>query len=99
MAGYLMRTGRYVVAYDISCNKERSRTDKILKGFGFRRQKSVFECVLSETDKKKLLDKLSKLRIQTGFIKVYKQEYCFQSKIIGVAPENDPDCGNAFIVS
>ncbi|MGI6393641.1 MAG: CRISPR-associated endonuclease Cas2 [bacterium] len=94
-----MRTGKYVIAYDISCNNERSRVSKILLGFGFRRQKSVFECVLSATDKKKLIEKLAKLKIETGFIKIYKQEYCFQSQTIGNAPENDPDKGHAFIVA
>lgn len=34
----------YAVVYDISCDKERARVDRTLKDFGFRVQKSVFEC-------------------------------------------------------
>ena len=34
----------YVVAFDISDDKKRYRCAKVLKGFGVRVQKSVFEC-------------------------------------------------------
>lgn len=44
--------GDYAVVYDISSDKERAKVDRILKGFGFRIQKSVFECRLSRKGKK-----------------------------------------------
>ena len=37
----------YAVVYDISSDKEREKVDKLLKGYGFRIQKSVFEWVVS----------------------------------------------------
>jgi CRISPR-associated protein Cas2 len=36
-----------VVSYDIPDNKRRSRVAKVLEGYGYRVQKSVFECELS----------------------------------------------------
>ena len=34
----------YIICYDVSDNRDRYRVVKILKGFGRRVQKSVFEC-------------------------------------------------------
>ncbi len=94
----IMDSGSYVVVYDISSDKERSRVDKILKGYGFRVQKSVFECRLAKSDKNKLLLDLEKLDIKTGFIKLYKEEYSFINKTIGKKPKSNPDEGSCFIV-
>lgn len=84
--GMMPKTGNYVFAYDISLNTERVKVDKVLKEYGFRVQKSVFECMLSETDREKLIKKLAALNLKSGFVKVYKQEYCFNSKVVGAAP-------------
>ncbi len=93
-----MDNGSYVVVYDISSDKERNRIDKILKGYGFRVQKSVFECRLVKSDRNRLLEDLEKLEIKTGFIKIYKEEYCFINKTIGKKPKSNPDGGSCFIV-
>lgn len=37
----------YVVAYDIPCQKRRTRVANVLSAYGQRVQYSVFECVLS----------------------------------------------------
>jgi len=37
----------FAVCYDLSDDRERRRVDKLLTGFGFRVQKSVFECRLT----------------------------------------------------
>ena len=37
----------YVVAYDIPCQKRRTRVANVLSAYGQRVQFSVFECVLS----------------------------------------------------
>ena len=81
------KTGNYVFAYDISLNTERNRVDKVLKEYGFRVQKSVFECMLSETDRDKLIKRLQELDLKSGFVKVYKQEYSFKAVVAGDAPE------------
>jgi len=57
----------------------------------------VFECRLTETDKKKLLARLEKIDLKSGFVKIYKQEHSFQSRVIGVEKNKDPDDGYAFI--
>ncbi|WP_034633809.1 CRISPR-associated endonuclease Cas2 [Maridesulfovibrio bastinii] len=62
---------RYLVAYDISCNKERYKVSKVLEGFGFRMQESVFECDLSPRQKDKLVIQLEQLNVETGFISIY----------------------------
>ena len=88
----------YAVVYDITSDKERGWIDKILKGFGFRIQKSVFECRLNKRGKEDLIAKLKKLDIQTGFVKVYRLEYSSRNEIIGKKEGNDIDDGNAYIV-
>lgn len=88
----------YAVVYDISSDAERARVDKILKGFGFRIQKSVFECRLNKKGKEELLEKLEKLNIETGFIKVYRLEYSSKDMIIGDKKEPDIDDGHAFVI-
>jgi CRISPR-associated protein Cas2 len=61
----------YAVAYDISDDGERERVEKTLKDFGFRIQKSVFECRLTRSRLQLLLTRLRSLNLQTGFVKVY----------------------------
>ena len=88
----------YAVVYDISSHSERARVNKILKGFGFRIQKSVFECRLNKRGKEDLLSKLQKLSIKTGFVKVYRLEYSSKNEIIGQSQKEAIDDGNAFII-
>ncbi|MEO0091873.1 MAG: CRISPR-associated endonuclease Cas2 [candidate division WOR-3 bacterium] len=88
----------YAVVYDITSDKERARVDKVLKGFGFRIQKSVFECRLTKSAKQELIEKLSRLNIKTGFIKVYRLEWTTKSIIIGEPKKKNIDNGYAFIV-
>ncbi len=51
----------YVVCYDIIDDQTRNKVAKIIKGFGYRVQKSVFECPdLSEKRLLKLKDKIER---------------------------------------
>jgi len=88
----------YAVVYDISCDTERARVDKTLKGFGFRVQKSVFECKLDKKGREQLKEKLRSLDIKTGFIKVYRLEYSLKNEVIGEQKGKGIDDGPAFIV-
>lgn len=90
----------YAVVYDITSNAERLRVSKLLKGFGFRVQKSVFECRLDKRGKAELVRKLKALDIKTGFVKVYRLEYSSKKEVVGkAAPDNNGiDTGAAFIV-
>jgi CRISPR-associated protein Cas2 len=49
-----------VVSYDIPDNKRRSRVAKVLEGYGYRVQKSVFECELSPELYEKMKKRLEK---------------------------------------
>lgn len=62
----------YVVAYDVSDDKERHQVSKVLEGFGERVQGSVFECVLSVSGKQRLCARLEALELVTGFVSVYR---------------------------
>jgi CRISPR-associated protein Cas2 len=42
-----MANGFYLVCYDVVGDARRVRVANLLKGYGLRVQKSVFECVLS----------------------------------------------------
>jgi CRISPR-associated protein Cas2 len=90
--------GDYAVVYDISSDKERRQIDKTLKGFGFRVQRSVFECRMSRGGRNELIAKLDKLCIKSGFIKLYKLDYTCKNLIIGAAAKKNPDEGHAFII-
>lgn len=62
----------YVVAYDISDNRRRTRVHKILSGFGKWTQYSVFECFLSEKERVMLMEKLRKvLRVEEDSVRFY----------------------------
>lgn len=49
----------YIIAYDVSNNKKRTRITKILSNYGVRIQKSVFKCLLNTEEKNKLILKLN----------------------------------------
>ena len=88
----------YAVVYDISDKAERTKVDKVLKGFGFRIQKSVFECRLDKKGKSELITKLERLNLKTGFVKIYRLEYSSQNNIIGLKKKTDLSNGHAFVI-
>jgi CRISPR-associated protein Cas2 len=65
----------YLVCFDISEDKVRYRAVKVLKGFGYRVQKSVFECPdLTEKRFLKLKDRLESLIDATcDSVRYYRQ--------------------------
>jgi len=88
----------YAVVYDITCNRERRHIDRLLKGFGFRVQKSVFECRLNRKARQELVDHLCRMEIKTGFVKIYRLEFSSKREVVGAAPKATCDAGNAFII-
>ena len=93
-----MKFADYSVVYDITSDAERVRVGRVLKGFGFRVQKSVFECRLDNRGKRELIEKLERLCVKTGFIKVYRLEYTSRGYIIGYKKKEDVDNGQAFVI-
>lgn len=64
-----------LVGYDISDNRRRYRVVKVLKGFGQRVQKSVFECDLEERRVGELWQALRKLKLgPADSIRVYRPD-------------------------
>jgi len=95
---YLIKNfDEYVVVYDISDDRERDRVDKVLKKFGFRVQKSVFECKLTPASKNKLIEELKGLKIKTGFIKIYLLTDLLNAKTMG-NPPSSIDSHDAFVI-
>jgi CRISPR-associated protein Cas2 len=50
-----------IIAYDITDDKMRNNVSKLLESVGTRRNKSVFECMISESQLKKIQLELPKL--------------------------------------
>ena len=51
----------YVISYDIVCDKKRNKAANVLKDYGTRMQKSVFECYIGKTALEELLAKLDNI--------------------------------------
>ncbi len=88
----------YAVIYDISSDRERKKIEKVLKNYGFRIQKSVFECRMNKRTKEELIETLEGLDIETGFVKIYKQEYSWKDCIIGKQKKKSIDLDNAYVI-
>jgi CRISPR-associated protein Cas2 len=92
------RSSKFIVVYDVADDKERKRLSKILEGYGFRVQKSAFECVLNRYSKSRLIEQIKKLELQTGFVNIYGVRERGSAISIGATPGPSMDDGCAFIV-
>ena len=78
-----------IIAYDIVDTRKRNKVAEILKDYGIRVQKSVFECHLNNADLNRLTQKLSEtIDKKTDSILVYYLcEACVkQMHFLGVQP-------------
>lgn len=66
------KRGYYLAAYDISDHKIRRRAAKLLLGYTTGRQKSVYECWLTKTEKENLIVKLEELIPPTDKCHLFK---------------------------
>ncbi len=85
----------FAICYDISNDAERARVDRFLKGFGFRVQKSVFECRLTRSGKVAVVDGLRRMDLRSGSVKIYRIYGGSASVVVG-QPMANPDAGFAF---
>jgi len=80
----------YIVCYDISSDRTRYRVEKIISNFGKRVQFSVFECILSNIDKKRMVNMLKEVfanfKIDKDFdsIRIYKLCDACKTKVIKI---------------
>jgi CRISPR-associated protein Cas2 len=90
----------YLVCYDIGNDRRRYQVAKLLKSYGLRVQKSVFECVLDDRQyeflHKKLINYIKRQEDQLRFYPLPERSRQ-QVKILGMKPEFSVD-DNAFIV-
>ena len=82
------RCAPYAIAYDIGNDRERSLVDKILRGFGMRVQKSVFECRLTRRQAAKLSAQIEQLRLHTGFVLMYRLFDAGEPRAFGDRPHS-----------
>ncbi len=93
----LKRKYLIVVIYDISDNKRRGKLSKLLKSYGFRVQKSAFECYLRLNIYNKLMKEIDKYVKIGDLIRVYKLSGRADVTIYGDYIEN-PDEEEIIIV-
>jgi CRISPR-associated protein Cas2 len=65
------QTTFYVVAYDISSDRRRTKVHKTLSGFGQWTQFSLFECYLTEKEHLTLQAKLEKVLEEKDHVRLY----------------------------
>ncbi len=94
----MSRASRYIVIYDITNNREQQRVSKIMEGYGFRVQKSAFECLLSRAGRDRLRKRLEEISLQTGFVTIYQLQGNARPCSVGRVPTDNPDDGHAYIV-
>lgn len=90
----------YLVCYDIVNNHRRQKVSKLLETYGWRVQKSVFECVLEDKQQEMLQNRLAKmLNKREDQIRFYPLSAHCRTKVVvlGMQPEFAVDDA-AFIV-
>lgn len=90
----------YLVCYDVVENNRRNRVCKILKGYGLRVQKSVFECVLSADQLVMVRRKVDRaLKAEEDQVRFYPMLATTRRKVLvlGMQPEIEVD-DDVFIV-
>ena len=91
--------GKYIAVYDVSDDKERERVAKVLEGYGIRVQKSSFECVLTRGSRLTLERRLTELKLESGFVFLYRLQKGSARTAIGSVPPNPLDDSNyAFVI-
>ncbi|NEO85342.1 MAG: CRISPR-associated endonuclease Cas2 [Spirulina sp. SIO3F2] len=78
----------FVITYDISEDKRRTKVHSVLKSYGQWMQYSVFECDLTKTEYAKLRSRLEKLiKPETDSIRFYSLCSCCQGKVERIGGE------------
>lgn len=61
-----------MISYDISDNRVRKKVSDVLKNYGIRVQKSVFECIVGQKQVDDIIEKVSALiHLKTDKIRFY----------------------------
>ena len=62
----------WVIAYDTPCNKRRRKLAKLLKGYGERLQRSVFECLLQPHQVERLRQGLERIAAPQDSVRLWQ---------------------------
>jgi CRISPR-associated protein Cas2 len=76
-----------VIIYDIIENKRRNRLAKLLSGYGYRVQRSSFECLLSKEKFTELATKIEEFHKESDLIRIYKLNSSVKCEIYGEDPD------------
>lgn len=76
-----------IVIYDIISNKRRMQLSKLLSAFGFRIQKSAFECLLTREKYKLLIERISRYVKSEDLIRIYRLNQNVVTEIYGEKSE------------
>ncbi|WP_455089612.1 CRISPR-associated endonuclease Cas2 [Peptoanaerobacter stomatis] len=86
---YFEDTFTIVIIYDIISNKRRTQLSKMLCAFGYRIQKSAFECILTKEKCELLLKKIDKFVKEEDLIRIYRLNQNVKITIYGKKLENE----------
>jgi CRISPR-associated protein Cas2 len=84
----------YIIAYDLSSDRRRTKVHKVLSGFGQWTQYSLFECYLSEKQYLQLRARLDKiLEESSDSVRFYRLCGSCEAKVetVGRPPPSQPD--------
>ncbi|MFC4803756.1 CRISPR-associated endonuclease Cas2 [Filifactor villosus] len=84
---YLEDTVTVVVIYDIISNTRRTKLSKLLCGYGYRIQKSAFECILSKEKCDKMLREIETFAQKDDLIRIYRLNQMVQTTVYGERQE------------
>ena len=90
------RTQQWAICYDISLDKERTRIEKTLKGWGHRAQKSVFLVTTTRVGINTLKRELDKQELTSGTVLLFRMQAGVKTIVIGQQWDH-PDAGMAYI--
>jgi len=93
----MRQAAEFAVVYDVTNDRERARVDKLMKGYGFRVQKSVFECRLTRSERRGMIAAIQKLALKTGSVKIYRVYGGAESVVLG-QPMLDKDGDYAYAI-
>ena len=79
-----------VVAYDVSNGRRRDHIAKVLLGFGERVQKSVFECRVSDRERRRMEAAVRSLLGPRDCVRYYEVCAACERRIQGVPPPSGP---------
>jgi len=75
-----------IITYDISDDKERTKLQKLLEGYGNHLQDSVFSFMLSERKEAELRKRLNRLNLNSGFAIIWDVPDSCQAESVGEVP-------------